>query len=140
IFVDPEHAKAFTRIFEAYTRQHGSFRDVVYHKKFLILQVSLSGELHMLAHQLYRLAQRHRWSRDFTLNSLRHALREIIACFPVYRSYITGDEIHPRDRHYVDVAVGRARRKNPVLSASLFDFVRDMLLLKYAETAAETER
>src|SRR5207247_11340369 len=74
------------------------------------------------------------------LNSLRHAFRKVSACFPFYRSYTPGDEIHPRDRHYVDVAVGRARRKNPVLSASLFDFVRDMLLLKYAESAAETER
>ena len=74
-----------------------SFRELVYQKKFLILQVSLSSELHMLAHQLDRLSEKNRWSRDFTLNSLRHALREIIACFPVYRSYISGDG-HPPAR------------------------------------------
>ena len=50
----------------------------------------------MLAHQLDRLAQKNRWSRDFTLNSLRHALREVIACFPVYRSYITDDGVARR--------------------------------------------
>ena len=68
---------------------------MAYQKKFLILQVALSSELHMLAYQLDRLAQKNRWSRDFTLNTLRHALREIIACFPVYRSYMA-DEGHPR--------------------------------------------
>ena len=36
-----------------------------------------------------------------------------------------------RDRRYVETAVRRAKRRNPPSSRSLFDFVRDMLLLKY---------
>jgi (1->4)-alpha-D-glucan 1-alpha-D-glucosylmutase len=101
--------------------------------------VALSSELHLLAHQLDRLSEKHRWSRDFTLNSLRHALREIIACFPVYRSYIT-DEVSPRDARYVEVAVRQAKRKNPAISSAIFDFVRDMLLLRYADSASEQDR
>ena len=66
----------------------------------------------MLAHQLDRLAQAQRWSRDFTLNGLRHALREVIACFPVYRSYVNGG-VGDRDRLVILRAVVRAKRRQP---------------------------
>ena len=41
------------------------FRDHL-RKKYLILRDALSSELHMLGRQLDRLAQKNRWSRDFT--------------------------------------------------------------------------
>ncbi len=140
LFVPAENAGPFSRIYERWRGSNGSFSDIVYQKKFLILQVSLASELHVLAHQLDHLSEKNRWSRDFTLNSLRHALREIIACFPVYRSYITGEPIHPRDRAWVLTAVARAKRKNPAISESLFDFARDMILLKYPEGMADEDR
>jgi (1->4)-alpha-D-glucan 1-alpha-D-glucosylmutase len=140
LFVESENAGAMGRIYERWRGRNGTFPDVLYQKKFLILQVSLASELHVLAHQLDRLSEKNRWSRDFTLNSLRHALREVVACFPVYRSYITGEPIHPRDRTYVRAAVARAKRKNPAISESLFDFVRDMILLKYPEGATDADR
>jgi (1->4)-alpha-D-glucan 1-alpha-D-glucosylmutase len=140
LFVRAENAGPFTRIYERWRGRVGPFADVTYQKKFLILQVSLASELHVLAHQLDRLSEKNRWSRDFTLNSLRHALREVIARFPVYRSYITGDEIHARDRAYVRTAVARAKRMNPAISESHFDFVRDMMLLKYPEGAGDEDR
>src|SRR5262249_7651453 len=85
-------------------------------------------------------SERHRWSRDFTLNSLRHALREVVACMEVYRTYITGPDVADVDRHLIDRAVARARRRNPVLSGAVFDYVRDMLLLRAYEQAGEKER
>jgi (1->4)-alpha-D-glucan 1-alpha-D-glucosylmutase len=139
LFVETRHELAFSRIYHRSTGMDPAFRTYVYDKKFLILQVSLSSELHLLAHQLDRLSEKNRWSRDFTLNSLRHALRVIIACFPVYRSYIT-EEVVPRDRQYVDMAVRQAKRKNPAISSSLFDFVRDMLLLRYSDSTDQQDR
>jgi len=140
LFVQGENAGPFTRIYERWRGRDVPFAEVVHQKKFLILQVSLASELHVLAHQLDRLSEQNRWSRDFTLNSLRHALREIIACFPVYRSYISGEPIRPRDRAYVLTAVARAKRMNPAISESLFDFARDMILLKYPEGASDEDR
>jgi (1->4)-alpha-D-glucan 1-alpha-D-glucosylmutase len=140
LFVQAENAGAFTRLYDRWRGHDGAYADVVHQKKFLILQVSLASELHVLAHQLDRLSEKNRWSRDFTLNSLRHALREVIACFPVYRSYISGDPVHPRDRAYVLTAVARAKRRNPAISESIFDFVRDMILLKYPEGAGDADR
>jgi (1->4)-alpha-D-glucan 1-alpha-D-glucosylmutase len=140
LFVDHANVGAFSRLYHRWTSAAAPFRDLVYQKKFLILQVALSSELHMLAHQLDQLSEKNRWSRDFTLNSLRHALREIIACFPVYRSYISTQGMHEHDRLYVETAVMRAKQKNPAISASIFDFVRDMLLLRYPGSAGEADR
>jgi len=141
LFVAPENASALTRLYQRFSHNTAPFPDIVYNKKFLIMQVAMSSELHMLAHQLNQLSERNRWSRDFTLNSHRHALREITACFPVYRPYIRcGREILERDRYYVETAVALARRRNPVLTPSLFDFVRNMILLQYQGGASEAEQ
>jgi (1->4)-alpha-D-glucan 1-alpha-D-glucosylmutase len=101
------------------------------------MQVSMSSELNVLGHALDRLSERNRHSRDFTLNSLTHALREVIACFPVYRTYIDGQaaEVSLQDRACVEVAVAFAKRRNPTTNVSVFDFVRDTLLLRYPENA-----
>jgi (1->4)-alpha-D-glucan 1-alpha-D-glucosylmutase len=140
LFVDAGNAREFTRLYQAWTADDTPFGDIVYQKKFLILQTSLSSELNMLAFQLDRLAQKNRWSRDFTLNALRHALRVIIACFPVYRSYIAAEGIRDADRRYVEYAVRRAMLKNPAISRSVFYFVRDMLLQRYPDSAGEEDR
>jgi (1->4)-alpha-D-glucan 1-alpha-D-glucosylmutase len=140
LFVEADHATLFSRIYQRWANSEHTFHHLVYRKKFLILQVSLSSELHMLAHQLDRLSEKSRWSRDFTLNSLRHALRDIIAFFPVYRSYIRSHPIDQRDRYYVETAVNHAKQKNPAISASLFEFVRDMLLLRSPEGFTEVDR
>lgn len=139
-FVDAEKRGAFTRLYRDWTQDPRSFADVVYDAKRLIIQVSLASEVHMLASQLDRLAQQHRRSRDFTFNRLRYVLQEVIAHFPVYRSYIATDDLHPDDRRYVQQAVARAQRYNPALSREVFAFVRDMLLLDYPVGASDDER
>jgi (1->4)-alpha-D-glucan 1-alpha-D-glucosylmutase len=140
LFVDAGNSQALTGLYDDWIQETPRFPEVVYENKLLILRIAMSGELQMLAHQLDRLAQKDRWSRDFTLNSLRSALREIIACFPVYRSYISEEGIHDSDRKYIQRAVARAKAKNAALSTALFHFVRDRLLLKYPESVDEAVR
>jgi (1->4)-alpha-D-glucan 1-alpha-D-glucosylmutase len=140
LFVDRGHTAAFNRLYRKWSHGELSFRDLIYQKKFLILQVSLGSELNILALQLDRLSEKNRWSRDFTLNSLRRALREVIACFEVYRSYITGPELNPRDRRYVEKAVEQAKWRNPAISSASFDFVKDMLLLVHQGRVTEADR
>jgi (1->4)-alpha-D-glucan 1-alpha-D-glucosylmutase len=140
LFVDGGAERAFTRLYADWIQDGTGFAEVVYRKKFLILQASLASELYMLAHQLDRLAQKSRRSRDFTFNTLRRALREVIACFPVYRSYIAGVGPHDADRRYVLAAVRRATARNPLMSRSLFQFIRRMLLLESPESFGEEDR
>ncbi|MBL8800288.1 MAG: malto-oligosyltrehalose synthase, partial [Planctomycetia bacterium] len=133
LFVDQRLSGAFTRLYREWTDDDTRFAEFIYQNKRLILQIALSSELLMLSHQLDRLAQRKRWSRDFTTHSLRLALREIIACFPVYRSYIVDVPVSASDQQYVERAVRRAMLRNPGVSGALFRYVRDMLLLRSPE-------
>src|SRR5205085_11566117 len=128
LFVETANADVFTRLYRDISHDSASFAEVAYQKKLLVLNVSLASELHTLTYQLDRLAQKSRKSRDFTFNTLRAALREVIACFPVYRSYIGDEGVHETDRRYVDMAVRRAAARNPLMSRRVLRFVRHMLL------------
>src|SRR5262249_52376472 len=102
--------------------------DVVYECKKLITWTALASELTVLAHALNRLSEGNRRARDFTLNSLREALRETVACFPVYRTYVSSAGATESDRHMIDSALARARGRNPAMEPSVLDFLRQVLL------------
>jgi (1->4)-alpha-D-glucan 1-alpha-D-glucosylmutase len=140
VLVDRAHAGDMSRIYEEFTQEMTRFTDLVYNKKSLIMQVSLASELHMLTHQLDRMAQKSRRSRDFTFNTLRSALQEVIACFPVYRPYIDAAGASSADRGMVQAAVRRARMRNPLASVRVFRFIADMLLEAAPESASDEER
>ena len=140
LFVDAAAADAFSRLYHDWIQDHTRLAEIVYQKKLLILQVSLASELYMLSYQLDGLAQKSRKSRDFTLDTLRLVLREVIACFPVYRSYIAEGAVHDSDRRHVETAVRRAMLRNPLVSRAVFHFLRGMLLLDYPESFSEEDR
>ena len=80
----------------------------------------MSGDINSLGHQLNRLSERNRHYRDFTLYSLIAAIKELIACFPVYRTYITAEEEpSAHDRLYIARAVRCASRRAPASSTRL---------------------
>ena len=142
LFVDGANAQ---RIDEAYTKFTGNrvpYDEFVYEKKKLIMGLSMASEINVLGHQLNRLSEKDRRSRDFTLNSLIHAIREIIASFPVYRTYIApdGQGVTDRDRAYIRLAVLKAKRRHPALSSLVFDFVRDLLLQPTSARRQEAEQ
>lgn len=130
IFVDRANERMFDAIYAKSAGKHEAFEELTYRCKQLIMQASMASELSVLGHQLDRLSERDRRSRDYTLNSLTHAIQEIIACFPVYRTYITenAEGVLDRDRMFLWQAVSHAKRRNPALSGLVFDFVRDLLL------------
>jgi (1->4)-alpha-D-glucan 1-alpha-D-glucosylmutase len=140
IFIDQSNERALTDLYVRFTRTRQGFSDLVYETKQLIMQVSLSSEINVLAHQLNQLSERNRHARDFTLNSLAHAIQAVIACFPVYRTYIDDNGITTRDQAIIEAAVRQAKRKNPATDITVFDYLRDVLLLRYPDAASETER
>ena len=88
LFVDPSGLDELIKVYGRFIDQRLDFREVAHQSKLLIFRTAMSSDLQLLAHRLNRISERHRRSRDFTLNTLRIALREIFACFPVYRTYI----------------------------------------------------
>src|SRR5262249_512226 len=109
--------------------------------KKTIMLVSMASEIYSLSHRLDRISERNRRYRDFTLNSLTFVMREIMACLPVYRTYVTGpDGVSGRDRDFIEVAVEQAKQRNPRTAESIFDFVRDTLLLRKVQEFREEDR
>jgi len=140
IFVDTANGKAFDKIYARFIGSRMHYQDLAYEKKRLIMLASMSGEINMLAHYLNCLSEKNRHTRDFTLNSLRTAITEVIACFPVYRTYITHSGVNEVDRRYVEQAISKAKQKNPVLSRTLFDFLKHVLLLSYPDDFEEQDK
>ncbi len=133
LFVDKSRRRAFTRLYRKFADWSQPYENLVsVFSKRLIMQVSMSSELNMLARRLDRISEQHRWSRDFTLESLRDALRDVVSCFPIYRTYIESDaqRIEPEDERYIRLAISLARQRNPAMSASIFDFIQSVLLLE----------
>ncbi len=129
LLVERSAEKALDEIYLRFTGAGLDYHEGVYTAKKLILATSMSSEVEMLAHQLNRLSEANRRTRDFTLGSLRQAIVEYIAAFPVYRTYVDGTSpADERDRRYIEQAVARARARNPTTPASIYLFLRDILL------------
>jgi (1->4)-alpha-D-glucan 1-alpha-D-glucosylmutase len=85
-----------------------------------------------LTAQFLEVCEDHRCYRDYTRHEIHHAIREVIACFPVYRTYVEaekGRRSH-EDAHYVSEAIAAAMAHRPDLSPDLFDFIGQVLLLE----------
>jgi len=130
IFVNGAHARRMRRTYAKLTGHLEPFDDVVYASKRLIMETGLASELNVLAHMLNRIGKGNRRSRDFTLESLRDVITEVVACFPVYRTYVDEQGWTAADRTIVERAIARARLRNPAMERSLFDFFREVMLAR----------
>lgn len=133
LFIDPSAEEAFDRTYEEFIGEHVDFRQLVYECKKLVMDRSLNSELNVLANHLSRIALSDRHTCDFTVKSLRDALTEIVACFPVYRTYVAERDVSETDRKYIDEAVECAKLSSAAADLSVFDFIRDILLTRQAE-------
>ena len=117
------------------------FGHLVYAKKRLVMRLSLANDVNVLGNMLDRLSEQNRWFRDFTLDAIGRAVRETIACFPVYRTYLApGVPINDEDRAVIDRAVRSAKRRNPGIEESVFNYLRDVLLFHFPENVEEEAR
>jgi (1->4)-alpha-D-glucan 1-alpha-D-glucosylmutase len=110
-----------------------NFDDLDYRCRKLVIRVALASELNVLADQLTRIALSKRHTCDFTLNSLREALTEVVASFPVYRTYVSSTGVSENDVHYIRAAIASAKWRSPAADTSVFDFIREVLLTHIAE-------
>ncbi|RMH56663.1 MAG: malto-oligosyltrehalose synthase [Candidatus Hydrogenedentota bacterium] len=126
---------AFRDLYYRLTGGSSNFPRISRESRTLILDVTLSSELQVLANLLLRIAKRGRASRDFTPRGLREALTEIIVSFPVYRSYIDARcrVVREEDRAAIRTAVRTARMLNPAVDPSIYAFIERLLLLEGEE-------
>ena len=141
LFVDRRHEAALDAIYRRFVRDRRdrpSFTELAYRSKKEVLHETMSGDINSLGHQLNRFSERNRHSRDFTLYSLISTLKEVIAGFPVYRTYVApGEPVSDHDYRYIVDAVSRAKRRNPGVTSLVFDYVQRLLLHQTPVTSPE---
>jgi (1->4)-alpha-D-glucan 1-alpha-D-glucosylmutase len=130
LLVYPGSARYMDRLYARFTGQARDFDEVAYERRKLIVRTQLSSELTVLTDAVHGIAKRDRHTRDFTRNGLRDALTEVVACFPVYRTYVTEESVSEDDGRYVMWAVTEAKRRSPVSDFHIFDFLGELLLLQ----------
>jgi (1->4)-alpha-D-glucan 1-alpha-D-glucosylmutase len=134
LFVDAAAEAEITRTFHRFIGHSIHFGHLVYAKKRLVMRLALANEAEVLGNMLDRLSEKNRWYRDFTFEALARAVRETIACFPVYRTYLApGQPVSDEDRQVIERAIASAKRRNPAIEESIFNFLRDILLFRFPE-------
>jgi (1->4)-alpha-D-glucan 1-alpha-D-glucosylmutase len=134
LLVDRAAETALTNTFRKFISHSLHYGHLVYAKKRLVMRLALANDVNVLGNMVDRLSEQNRWFRDFTLQALLVAVRETIACFPVYRTYVeAGRPVADQDRAIIERAIAAAKRRNPGIEASVFNFLRDILLLQFPE-------
>jgi len=132
LLVDSSAEPAITKTFHRIIGHSVPFGHLLYAKKLQVMKLSLANDVDVLGNTLDRLSEQNRWYRDFTLEALSRAVRETIACFPVYRTYLApGQPVTEEDRQIVERAIAAAKRRNPAMEESIFNFLRDLLLFRF---------
>ena len=128
LLIDPAGEAPLTRSYEDFTDRREAFPDIVRACKLRIMEHELASEVNALAREVAAVARSNPRTADFTRNLLQRALKEIIAAFPVYRSYVDENAAPTEaDRRDIDWAVARARRLGGAIDPSVFDFLHGIL-------------
>ena len=128
LLIDPTGEQALTSQYADFTGERRPFGEIVHECKLRVMRNEMSSELNVLAREAARVAYERPETADFTWNVLRRAIRELIACFPVYRTYV--DETTPpsaEDRRDLAWAMKVARANETYIDPSVFDFLESLL-------------
>jgi (1->4)-alpha-D-glucan 1-alpha-D-glucosylmutase len=132
LFVDPAGEAAMTRLYRQITARDADFDDILQACKKRVMQVNLASEMNVLALRFHRLSMSEWRTRDFTLNGMLAALEEVIAAFPVYRTYVSHRGSSVDDRRYAEWAIGQAKQRQQPGDTTILDFIHRVIV---AETS-----
>jgi (1->4)-alpha-D-glucan 1-alpha-D-glucosylmutase len=139
IFCKSSEEKHFNTIYRHILKNDRNYKEMVFTSKRMMVKNSFTGEVEKLALAIESISGKDRYGNDFTLNRLKSALEEILIYFPVYRTYITGDNISSSDKKYIDKSFAEAEENNPHL-ANEFGYIKNLLLLKFKDYFTEQQK
>lgn len=156
LFVDPAGEAPLTKLYKEIAGPVTEFAEVVRQKKHQVLEKSFPGAIERLARLLTDIRFRHRPYRDLIQKDLYDAVKEVIACFPVYRTYARPDfdlsdpldpagygendiidaidAIDATDKQRIKQAVSMARHHQPEIDQRAWDLIENCLTLTLAGT------
>jgi len=128
IFIDAGSEAAMTRLYRRITGHREDFDEILYGAKQRIMRVNLASEMNVLARRFHRLSMRDWRTRDFTFRGMLTALEEVVAAFPVYRTYVSEAGAGPDDHRYIDWAIGLAQKRWATEDTTILDFIHGVLI------------
>jgi (1->4)-alpha-D-glucan 1-alpha-D-glucosylmutase len=127
LLIDPTAEKPLTTFYEEFTGEWQSLNEIVRDAKIKIMENEMASELESISRYALRIARQNPCTTDFTQNILRRAIKQVIACFPIYRTYLDGSRREESDGRYVHWAIAQASKNEVEVDASVFDFLEKLL-------------
>ncbi|NCB38923.1 MAG: malto-oligosyltrehalose synthase [Erysipelotrichia bacterium] len=133
LFVNPEGLRRLQEYWEQIIEDRVVFDELVHQRKIRVIKDLLGSEISRLASDLAQICENHRRYRDFAYAQLYQTIAEVAAAFSVYRTYIQPEigQISEVDKKHILAAVHLAKSRRPEHGEYIFDFVADILLLKF---------
>jgi (1->4)-alpha-D-glucan 1-alpha-D-glucosylmutase len=139
IFCDDRNGRKFNKLYYNFTGFKTSYETILYEKKKLIIEKDMAGDVNNLAQLLKKISSKDRYGVDITLYGVKRAMHEILALFPVYRTYQTYDNYSESDHHFITETIKMARDLNPGLLHEL-NFIERFLLLEFSDYHTEEDK
>lgn len=132
VLVNPDGLRRLEEHYASYTGDTTPYPIVAHDKKLNVAQEALGSDVNRLASLFVDICESNRDQRDFTRAEIRRAIREVAACFAIYRTYVVPEtgQIADEDRHAIERATECAKQNRQDIDGLLFDFMRDVLTLK----------
>ena len=132
VLIYSEGLKEITDVYQKFTGESEDFEALAHAKKLTIQQETLGSDVNRLAQEFVEICENNRDRRDYTRAEIRRAIREVAACFAVYRTYVIPqrNQIIDEDRSEIGNAVSMAKTRRTDVDPGLFDFIGDVLSLQ----------
>ena len=132
LLVNGPGLQELTAIYSEFTHESVDFETVAHDKKIAVEQEALGSDINRLTSLFVEICESNRDRRDYTRAEIRRAVREVAACFSVYRTYVVPDRDHIQDEDRVQIenAVAKAKERRQDLDPSLIEFIGAVLALR----------
>jgi len=128
LLIDPRGESRLTEGYQRFIGRAQPFEQVVLDSKVRMMDNEMAGELNVLARAAARVARSTPRTADFTAGILRRAICALIACLPVYRTYLDSKaELSEADAQALQSAIAAARTRDREIDDSVFDFLERLL-------------
>ena len=131
VLVAPEGMVELNSIYGEFTGQPTDFHSIAHEKKINVTQEGLGSDVNRLTSLFVEICEENRDRRDYTQAEVRRAIREVAACFAIYRTYVVPEreEITDEDIAQITRATECAKQQRLDIDGDLFDFLRDVLTM-----------
>ncbi len=119
LFCDSTGATEFSKLFRNFTAVTDPCEDIVYESKRFIVEHYMRSETSILTTLTRKVSITLGAAIRVTDDELRVALIEVLACFPVYRTYGNSEGISEQDAERWETAIEQAKLRRPDLGMAI---------------------